>query len=396
MPGATGARPLSDATMGRISGLGGIAAWFATVLPATDPVVSGSLSPLWWVLVVAYLLDFVVVSQLDPPGWARPGSILLVALFVGAVFAAPAYSTTGILAVPGVVCVAWVFGMRVTLAVAVGQALVLGVAGRTVTPSPLGWLWWSLACGGLELFAVVMVEATLREARARTELAAAQARLAETTREAERLRIARDLHDQVGHQLTALALNLEAATLLAAGTPAAEPVEACRLLAKETLADVRTVVSQMRGDAGTPGAQAPPYDGAQLAGRLRDLGATVPAPQVITSVVGVGSLRPATYDVLLRAAQEIVTNAARHSGASELRIDVYAEDGEIVLRGVDDGPGPGGAPERGGDAPRAGIVEGNGLRGMRERVGALGGVVTIAGPPGGGFRVVARLPEDAS
>jgi len=375
-------RQFSETTLGAIAGLGGVCAWLAAVIPAlSDLSGGGPVAVPWLGLSVAYLVVFLLNMRDWSPARARGLALLLVALYVVLLLVAPGYGTNGMFTVMAIACVAFCFSDRVTAAVALGQALALAAALAVSQPggSLLGPLSWGGAYLGIQLFAVAMVAATRREREARMELAAAQAALAEASRAEERLRMARDLHDQVGHQLTALALHLEAATHLAAGGPAAEPVERCRALAKDTLADVRAVVAGWRGDGTAYDGAA--YDGAALAARLDDLAAAVPQPRVVVGVSDLPTLTPAAYDALVRAAQEVVTNAARHAGATELRLDVRAEDGEIVLRGVDDGRGA------------AEVVAGNGLTGMRERFARLGGLVTASGTPGGGFRVVARLPE---
>ena len=120
-------------------------------------------------------------------------------------------------------------------------------------------LAWAGAFAGMIAFAALAVEIAVREFYARRlvastmadlekahgRLATAHVLLSERSRSEERLRIARDLHDAIGHQLTALSLNLEVASHLAAG-PVAEPVAQSRDLAREVLRDIREVVSQLR------------------------------------------------------------------------------------------------------------------------------------------------------
>ena len=216
---------------------------------------------------------------------------------------------------------------------------------------------------------VLAREARAREARAREELRAAQARLAETTRLGERLRISQELHDALGHHLTALRLNLEAASRTAEGR-AREPVQAAQSIARMLLTEVRAAVEELRDP-----------ERLDLGSALRALAEEMPRPRIHLSLpgslpvdAGEGAL------IVLRCAQEIATNAARHAGAENLWLELSEKDGRLELRARDDG--------RGADEVRAG----NGLRGLRERVERAGGALTVETSPGAGFSVRATLP----
>ena len=107
----------------------------------------------------------------------------------------------------------------------------------------------------------------------------------------------------------------------------------------------------------------------------------IPTPRVALHVAGdVRVTDPAVAQTLLRAVQELVTNAMRHSGAATLTIDVTAAGGAIALHARDDGRG-------------ASVIEiGNGLRGMQERSRELGGSLDVRSEPGRGFEVRMELP----
>jgi signal transduction histidine kinase len=201
-------------------------------------------------------------------------------------------------------------------------------------------------------------------ARAHVDLRAAGVLLEESARTAERLRISRELHDLIGHQLTVLTLNLEAARHLE-GDAAREHVERADRVARELLGDVRATVGEMRER---------PTD---LAAALRSLVDGVPGLEVEIEVDPALSLGEEQQVALLRLAQEAVTNTLRHSGAAHLRIDVSGEGGAVTLLARDDGAGAA--------APRLG----NGLRGLRERFEQLGGELTVESGPG--FTVRGRL-----
>ncbi len=139
-----------------------------------------------------------------------------------------------------------------------------------------------------------------------SELRATQALLADNTRIAERVRIARELHDLVGHHLTALTLNLEVATHLVDGK-ALEHVQQAHSLAKLLLADVREVVSEMRLD-----------DKVDLAAALRTLVDGTPEPRIHLDLPSELALTdPLRAQVLLRCAQEMITNSVRHAQARQ-------------------------------------------------------------------------------
>ncbi|HEX8618871.1 MAG TPA: sensor histidine kinase, partial [Thermoanaerobaculia bacterium] len=198
---------------------------------------------------------------------------------------------------------------------------------------------------------------------------AAAALLDASSRTSERLRIARDLHDLLGHHLTALSVNLEVAAHLSDGKARAH-VEQAQSLAKLLLSDVRAVVSDLRDDQ--------TIDVAAMLARVVD---PIRAPRVALHVSDdVRVTHAAVAQTLLRAVQEIVTNAMRHSGAATLTIDVTSDGETIALHARDDG--------RGTNT----IATGNGLRGMEERSRELGGSLDVRSQPGSGFEVRLELP----
>ena len=208
-----------------------------------------------------------------------------------------------------------------------------------------------------------------RERRLNAELRATRALLAESARVNERTRISRELHDLLGHHLTALSLNLEVAGHLVEGR-AQEHVNQAHTLARLLLSDVREAVSRLRTD-----------DAIDMAATLLPLADHVaglrihmdmPCPFLLDD--------PERAHVLLRCTQEIITNAVRHAGAAELRLQYAYDDSGVRVQASDDG--------RGAESP----VAGNGLRGMRERLAAYGGRVDIATRPGEGFLLDIRLP----
>lgn len=213
-------------------------------------------------------------------------------------------------------------------------------------------------------------EAREEQRRLNSELRATRALLAESSRIGERMRIARELHDLVGHHLTALTLNLEVASHRVPVSEVA-PVRQAQAIAKQLLSDVREVVSELR--------QGETLD---LSQALRSLIEGVPTLKVhlqLPPVLGVDE--PHRAQVMLRTVQEILTNTARHAGARNLWLSFSRTDaGELKLDARDDGRGA------------VTIRPGNGLNGMRERLAEVGGRLAISAEPGRGFTLSAWLP----
>jgi two-component system, NarL family, sensor histidine kinase UhpB len=197
--------------------------------------------------------------------------------------------------------------------------------------------------------------------------------------EGERLRIARELHDEVGQQLTALLLQLASARR-AAG-PGLEPtLGEAHALARESLEDVRRVARELRPEAlddlGLVSALA------ALCERL-DEQAGLKVDQDLQPVLP--PLAPEEELVVYRVAQEALTNVLRHAGRDKAELELRASGGELVLDVRDDG--------RGFDPDG---VAGNGLVGMRERALLVGGRLVVRSRPGRGTMVRLALPLDSA
>ena len=275
--------------------------------------------------------------------------------------------------------VACVFTMVVFLCNGYEVALLVLVAMQLArrAPPPVGWVWigaqtvligvgitihWSLRPAlllvppylGLQVLGYAMLRLLGRiEVAGRVE---------------ERLRIARDLHDALGHHLTALSLNLEVAAHSIDGDRAA-PVRTAQSIAKLLLADVRDVVSALHSDE--------PID---LAAALRRMAADIPSPRVHLGLPLALHADAARSHLVLRCAQEMITNAARHAQARNLWLDVSERPDGLEIRARDDGAGS------------ADSRDGHGLRGMRTRLEQLGGTLSVTTRPGAGFVVVVNVP----
>lgn len=229
---------------------------------------------------------------------------------------------------------------------------------------------------GFQLFAAGSARLARREAEARDEVSLVHARLVATqaflqnaTRTAERLRISRELHDSVGHHLTALSLHLKVAKNTAPGN---EAIVKSQQIAREMLGEVRNVVGALRDEPGLDLRQA-----------LATLVAGVPSPAVHFEIpASLEVTNEAVAHAAFRTVQEALTNAIRHARAQNLWVELHDGDGCLKVTVRDDGRGGGGD----------GVRHGHGLTGVRERILALGGVLEIDATPGRGLALHASIP----
>ncbi|HYW27240.1 MAG TPA: histidine kinase [Terriglobales bacterium] len=218
------------------------------------------------------------------------------------------------------------------------------------------------------------------EARAeRLQREAAQAR--ERAAEEERLRIARELHDVVAHQVSLMAIQAGAARV-AAGSDERAALASIEVGARETLAELNRLLGVLRRD-GAPAARAPQPGLADVEALLQ--GARDAGPQVQLEVTGTVHQLPAALDLCAyRILQEAITNVLKHSGASRVDVRIHHGPSDLELTVFDDGVG----------RVDGSAGSGHGLIGMRERVELFGGSLEAGGSELGGFRVRARLPVD--
>jgi len=236
------------------------------------------------------------------------------------------------------------------------------------------------AYSAFSVFALLVYWMQLQERRGRRELAetnavllTTRALLVEGSRQGERLRISRDLHDSLGHHLTALSVQLALAERLAEG-PAADPVAKARAIARESLADVRRVVSATRS-----------FVGDDLVAALRAIAAGIPAPRI--TVQAEGDLPKASDEsnhAVFRCVQEAVTNSVKHASARHVWVEITSSREGMEVRIRDDG--------RGVRVLRLG----HGLQGIQERASQVGGEVEFTSRPGRGFEVHLSVPTPAA
>jgi signal transduction histidine kinase len=245
---------------------------------------------------------------------------------------------------------------------------VIGALAQALNPDMCWILGLSLA---LQLFFAYTAQTARALALTNRELRAAQAIIANTVRDAERLRISRELHDAWGHELTALGLQLEIASHVTEPGRASDHVMKAKGLASALLAKVRDVVAALReGERG------------DFRDALETLAQSVPKPAIHLDISPDVRVGPAQAHALIRCAQEAVTNAVRHAEASNLWLQVTRDGEGVRLVARDDGP-----------VRRATSAPGSGLLGMRERVECLGGRLAVRTGADSGFTVDAWLPS---
>jgi len=362
--------------------LSGLAIWLVLGLPAIDPSTRGGQEiPAFWAGWIACYFLFGIAyyfgSTKRPLATGfRINAIALQSLCILGMILSFQNYFTGFL----MVLVAWQLGFYFPLRVAFIWT-VLQTAAAIVALQPhwhMGWRWAvTSSVVGLEAFAVVGGLLLAKEAAARNELLllnielrSTRDLLKESSRAEERLHIARELHDVLGHHLAALSIQLEHAVHVASDSVRAD-IEAARGSTRQMLSEVRSVVSTMRSS-----------EQIDLAPILNSLAQRVLRPKICLEmpsrlVLGDG----ARAHAVLRCVQEIITNTIKHSGANNLWISVCFAEGAIEVSARDDGHAN--APSR----------PGAGLTGMKERFESLGGSVEFPSQPGGGFVLRAQLPS---
>jgi signal transduction histidine kinase len=214
------------------------------------------------------------------------------------------------------------------------------------------------------------------EARVHSAEQEAHRRMAE-----ERLRIAREVHDVVGHGLAAISLRAGVADHVRDRDPeaVAEALRVIRETSKQSLNELSALLGALRD--GEAAEHAPAPDLAQvprLVDTLREAGLPVELERQMNGGEPPEIVGAAGY----RIVQEALTNVARHAGSgASARVRLAQHNGSLEVEVVDDGRGAGPT-----------VTPGGGMTGMRERAQALGGRFEAGGAPGGGFRVWASLP----
>src|SRR6516225_10061608 len=249
--------------------------------------------------------------------------------------------------------------------------------GRPPTAIFLGALaaWLLLVLGAAEIV------------RIRRERAAEAARIYEEEQlrraSEERLRIARELHDAIGHHLSLINVQSGVALHLGEELPeqARSSFSAIKQASKEALSELRSVLSVLRQED-----EPAPRSPTSTIARLDDLVSQAAAAGLAVRTEIDGPPRPLPFSVdaaAYRIVQEALTNVTRHAGPATAMVRVCYAEQDLAVQVDDDGTGPPPGPPAG---------NGRGIIGMRERAAAVGGELQAGARPGGGFRVQARLP----
>jgi signal transduction histidine kinase len=250
--------------------------------------------------------------------------------------------------------------------------------GRSGTPVPVITVLVPLV-----MIIAWLIGNSIRQARGRAELVRAQA--AAQTAMAERLRIAREVHDIVAHSIGIIAIQAGSGRSVFDASPAEarDALAAIEATSRDTLSGLRRMMTGLRrAEPGSGPGQVPLGPAPGLADIERLAAMTLDAG-VQVEVEWLGSREPLPADIDLsafRIIQEAVTNVVRHAGTDRCLVWIDHQDGYLSIEVTDNG--------RGGSTTGTGY----GITGMRERAALLGGDFSAGPRPDGGFRVAARLP----
>jgi signal transduction histidine kinase len=327
---------------------------------ALIPLVLVQSASLWWrrahavvvlaVVVVCGLLMWALLPNRDPSGPA----------LVFAVYAASVYGPSR--------ARLWVAGVAIAV---IAIAVVFLAVGQLNVSRSL------LPAAATSLVAWVIGDYIRSRRRFLVDLVDRHRQEREQAAGEERLRIARELHDVVAHNVSVIAINAGAARV--SGSGSAEALRSIEESARATLAELNRLVGVLRkGPEGPELAPQPTLDDIESVLKpARDAGL-----DVAVKVSGAKRELPAALDLsAFRIVQESVTNVLKHANASRVEVVIDYEDEGIALTISDNGSGP---DER--------LSTGHGLIGMRERVALFGGKMGTGSSPLGGFTVHARLP----
>ncbi|MFB9904562.1 sensor histidine kinase [Allokutzneria oryzae] len=227
--------------------------------------------------------------------------------------------------------------------------------------------------------AVVGYAVRLRGERAEQLARLHRAEAARTVAE-ERAGLAREVHDAVGHHLTAIRMQAAAARHVLTNAPpvATTTLDTINDVAARALSEVREMLETLR--------DRPSGSRITEVADLVDLLSTSDRKVTVELPSGLDRLPALVDHGGYRLAQEALTNAVRHAGASTVAVTVARDADAVTITVEDDGPGT---------PPDGGVAEGSGIRGMRERARLLGGTLTIGAAVPHGWRVRAVLPVRA-
>ncbi|GAB7183868.1 signal transduction histidine kinase ComP [Kitasatospora sp. Ki12] len=342
---------------------------------AVGGTVDGAAAAAGYAVVTAFCLCYALTAVALERGrrtWIVPLLAVMTVLFLAALPFAHADAFFLATVVVSAVAVLW---REHAATVVTGAALAAFLLPWAVRP-------WHSGPGGFQALALLFTALTCRAfaeiAATNRELVAARAEVARLASEAERDRIARDLHDLLGHSLTAITVKSRLAQRLADRDPGRSVAEmaAVESLSRQALADVRAAVTGYR-EVTVAGELARARELLRAAGVVADLPSAADA---------VGPDHRELFGWVLR---EGITNTVRHARADRCSVVLTATSVEIR----DDGPGPDAHGARGGRGSRGIRGGGKGLTGLRERVAAAGGTVEAGPLAPRGWRLLVTVPS---
>ncbi|MED5816116.1 sensor histidine kinase [Mycolicibacterium sp. 050232] len=353
------------------------------------PVACGALAAMV-VIVLAFGRN--IIRDADPvAGPVRLRTATFVAVMIGLWLIALLAASPAVAAIPALYPLIFAT-LPLTAALTLTFLVTLAPLGLAVANHGLGWpslpavaavtLVGALAAPIIGTTIMTTMRQRQQLAETVAELAASRAQAAQLSREAgvaaERERLAREIHDTLAQGFTSIVALAQAVQAESVGDPAAAArhVELIRTTARDNLAEARTMVTRL-----TPAALEEGTLPAALRRQAEGLAAETGIAVDVRIDDDLPQLGMATDVVLLRSAQEAMTNVRRHAHASELQVRLQTVQDEVRLSLSDNGIGL--KPDH---------VDGFGLRGMRARLDQVGGTLTLSTADGGGVRVVVAVP----
>lgn len=247
----------------------------------------------------------------------------------------------------------------------------------------------------ISLFPIIMVLLLLpfgmrsinRQIELRQQLAAANEQIGELMKKEERLRIARDLHDTLGHTLSLITLKSQLVERLALKSPERAQHEAREIqeTSRAALRQVRELVSEMRA--------------IKVSEELIEAREMLRTAEIVMRVEGEQALEGVaelTQNILSLCLKEAVTNIVKHSRAQNCTVTLRRSDSEVEMKIEDDGVGPGGKDvgheEKTDGSGLENAGGGNGLKGMRERLALIEGTLRLTARQGRGTELIVTIP----